>query len=57
MSAITRDEELKHLTNGQNALLPKNSKILPVLMHIDLSQLLMLQLHTNFFFFFLVCHN
>lgn len=47
-----RDEELKYLTNDQNAPLPNLSKNLLVLSQIDLSQLLMLQLHSNFFLFF-----
>lgn len=48
MSAIMRDEELKHLTNGQNVPLPNHSKDLLVLTQIDSSQLLMLRLHCKF---------
>lgn len=51
MSAIMRDEEVKHLTNGQNAQLPNHSRNLLVLTQIDLSQLLLLQLHSKFLFF------
>lgn len=43
-----RDEQLEHLTNGQNTPLPNNSQNLLVLTQINLSQLLMLQLHSVF---------
>lgn len=54
MLAIMRDEQLEHLTNGQNTPLSNNSKNLLVLTQIDLSQLLMLQLHSVFVWLVLV---
>lgn len=46
-----RDEEVKYLTNGQNAPLPNHFRNLLILTQIDLSQLLLLQLHSKFLFF------